>query len=77
MLNFVKQSVIINIMDKYERKPRGIRFPVSILTKIEKIMEIKKTDNFSAAVVDLCWDAVNKYEMKQDNSEKESETVNE
>ena len=75
MLNFVKQSVIINIMDKYERKPRGIRFPVSLLIKIEKIMEIKKTDNFSAAVVDLCWDAINKYEIKKDDSKKETNAV--
>lgn len=83
MLNFVKQSFILSYMEKYERKPRGIRFPVSLLAEIEMIMKSKKTDNFSALVVDLCWMGVKRYctEEKISNNrtdvEKENEAIDE
>lgn len=77
MLNFVKQSFIVYLMEKYKRKFMGIRFPLPLLEKIEEIMKLKKNDNFSAVVVELCWIGLNRYSIEEKVAENQNDSEKE
>ncbi len=46
---------------KEEKVFKGIKFPSSLLEKIEDVMKSEKSDNFSAIIVSLCWKGVDRY----------------
>jgi len=39
---------LVESNNKEKRKQRGVRFPISLLGKIEDVMKSEKSDNFSA-----------------------------
>jgi len=52
---------LVESNNKEKRKQRGVRFPISLLGKIEDVMKSEKSDNFSAIVVSLCWKGIDRY----------------